>query len=367
MSRIGKAAAAVMIVILIMFGALVSRRAGGSIGQSEKQFTEAEQAVRYPYKQLEPKEKALYRALYQGISGFQERIRLPHTYTDKEYERVYLLLTMQEPQFFYVDKVYGLSDKMDTATIYYLFDKEQAKSAQEQIDAEAEKILSRISPTQTETQKLMMLHDLIAERCRYSDFLFSGTVYGCLVNGMALCEGYAKTFTYLARKLGIETMCVTGKSSRDVLHVWNISKIGEKYYNIDVTWDDDDSYGGCIAHCCFAMPDLMFEDHIPDETAFTPPPCYDDEQTYYRLYGFQLAEKSQLIPRLLAWSQQKTGQVLEFQCADEMVFWDVRSALQNDSKVADALHQTGMHDGARILLDSNRQIAVVLPERKTNF
>ena len=362
MSRIGKAAAAALIMILIMFGAIASRRSGGS-KVSDTKFTEAEQSVRYPYNQLEPRDKALYRALYQGIANFRETIRLPHTYTDKEYERVYLMLTMQEPQFFYVDKVYGLSDKMDTATIYYLFDKEQAKSAQEQIDAEAEKILNRISPTQSDVQKLMLLHDLIAERCRYSDFLFSGTVYGCLVNGMALCEGYAKTFVYLARKLGIEAMCVPGKSSRDVLHVWNIAKIDGKYYNIDVTWDDDDSYQGCITHCCFAMPDLLFDDHIPDETAFTPPPCSGTDLTYYQQYGFLLTEPGQLSSRLMTWSQQKNGQALEFRCATEAVFWEVRDALQNDPAVAGSLHQTGMHDGARILLDSHRQIAVVLPEK----
>lgn len=363
MTRIGKAAAAALIIILIMFGAIASRKSGGKNGLAEAKFTEAEQDARYPYKRLEPREKALYRALYQGIANYKETIRLPHTYTDKEYERVYLMLTMQEPQFFYVDKIYGLSDEMNTATIYYLFDKEQAKSAQEQIDAETEKILSKISPAQSEAQKLMLLHDLIAERCRYSDFLFSDTVYGCLVNGMALCEGYAKTFVYLARKLGLEAMCVPGKSSRDVLHVWNIAKIEGKYYNIDVTWDDDDSYQGGIAHCCFAMPDMLFEDHIPDESAFVPPPCVGTEYTYYTMYGFLLTEPSQLSSRLLTWSQQKSGQLLEFQCASELIYTDVRDVLQMDPSVASALQQTGTHNGAHIMMDSNRQIAVMLPNK----
>ena len=100
MSRIGKAAAAALIVILIMFGALASRRSGGGGKDPERSFTAAEQAMRYPFSQLNPREQALYSALYDGIANYQETIRLPHTYTDKEYERVYLMLTMQEPQFF---------------------------------------------------------------------------------------------------------------------------------------------------------------------------------------------------------------------------------------------------------------------------
>lgn len=367
MSRIGKAAAAALIVILIMFGALASRRSGGGGKDPERSFTGAEQAVRYPFSQLNPREQALYTALYDGIANYQETIRLPHTYTDQEYERVYLMLTMQEPQFFYVDKVYELSEKMNTATIHYLFGREQAESARAQLDAVAEKLLSRISPTQSEAQKLLTLHDFIAERCSYADFLFSGTVYGCLINGMALCEGYAKSFVFLARKLGIEAMCVTGKSSRDVLHVWNVAKIDGAYYNIDVTWDDDDSYDGCIAHCCFAMPDILFTDHIPDETAFLPPSCTGTLQTYYQMYGFVLTESTQLSSRLITWSQQKSGQALEFRCSDAAVFDRVRDALRSDPAVAGVLHQTGMHDGARVLLDATRQIAVVLPERSAVF
>lgn len=367
MTRIGKAAAAALILLLILVGALISRKPGSGGTSSEKSFTEAEQAARYPFSQLTPREKALYRTLYAGIESYQDTIRLPHTYSDKEYERVYLLLTMQEPQFFYVDKVYELSEKMDSAVIHYLFGQEQAESIRGQIDAQAERILSRISSAQTEAQKLLMLHDLIAERCRYSDFLFSDSVYGCLVNGMALCEGYAKTFVYLARKLGMEAMCVTGKSSRDVLHVWNIAKIDGAYYNIDVTWDDDDSYCGCVPHCCFAMPDQLFSDHIADQTAFIPPVCSGTSKTYYQLYGYLLSEPQQLSVNLAGWGRQKSGQVLEFRCANDSVFMQVRDMLQRDPAIGAILRQNGMHDGARILLDSARQIAVVLPEGYGNF
>ncbi|MBQ3940201.1 MAG: hypothetical protein II723_03730 [Oscillospiraceae bacterium] len=362
MSKIGKAAAAALILMLILVGAAISRSSSGGGRRSEKSFTEAEQAARYPFRQLNAREKALYRTLYAGIENYEDRIALPYTYTDQEYERVYLMLTMQEPQFFYVDKVYELSDKMDTAVIHYLFGEEEAERIRGQLEARAESMLSRISPTQSEVQKLMMLHDLIAERCQYSDFLFSGSVYGCLINGMALCEGYAKTFVYLARKLGLEAMCVTGKSSRDVLHVWNIAKIDGAYYNIDVTWDDDDTYQGGIPHCCFAMPDRLFTDHIPDETAFTPPPCSGMEMTYYQQRGYQLAEASQLNTSLSAWSMQRNGQLLEFRCANEGVFVEVRERLQRDPEIGRILRQNGMHDGARIFLDPARQIAVVLPE-----
>ena len=70
-------------------------------------------------------------------------------------------------------------------------------------------------------------------------------IYGALYNKKVVCEGYARTFKYILDGLGIENVLVsgTGTNSSGVTesHAWNYVKIDEKWYGVDVTWDDGQS------------------------------------------------------------------------------------------------------------------------------
>ncbi|MGF0108091.1 hypothetical protein [Clostridium sp. SGI.024] len=63
----------------------------------------------------------------------------------------------------------------------------------------------------------------------------SHTVYGALINGSAVCDGYEKSVKLLANILGIESGIIT---SDEMNHAWNYIKINGKYYNLDVTFND---------------------------------------------------------------------------------------------------------------------------------
>jgi len=69
------------------------------------------------------------------------------------------------------------------------------------------------------------------------------TICGCLLNGKAVCEGYARTIQYLLQKCGVECAEAVGyvraqSGVRGELHAWNILKIDGEYYYLDTTWDD---------------------------------------------------------------------------------------------------------------------------------
>lgn len=88
--------------------------------------------------------------------------------------------------------------------------------------------------------------------------------YGALVNGKAVCEGYARSFKCVMDKLGIPCVIVHGYASDDggpEPHAWNHVKIGENWYGVDVTWNNTT---GSEESYLLRGADVMDKEHIPD-------------------------------------------------------------------------------------------------------
>lgn len=63
--------------------------------------------------------------------------------------------------------------------------------------------------------------------------------YGMLVGHYGICSGYASTFKLFMDCLDIECIIVEGKANGlEEDHAWNKVHIDDKWYNVDVTWDD---------------------------------------------------------------------------------------------------------------------------------
>lgn len=60
-----------------------------------------------------------------------------------------------------------------------------------------------------------------------------------IIDGLAVCEGYAVIFNRFMQLAGIESRMILGYSYRES-HAWNQVKLGGQWYNIDVTWGDED-------------------------------------------------------------------------------------------------------------------------------
>ena len=75
-------------------------------------------------------------------------------------------------------------------------------------------------------------------------------VYGALAKREVVCEGYARTLKYLLDGLEIENVLVSGTATNSnnstESHAWNYVKLNDKWYAIDVTWDDPIIKGGGV-------------------------------------------------------------------------------------------------------------------------
>lgn len=99
--------------------------------------------------------------------------------------------------------------------------------------------------------------------------------YAITKHGQGVCQAYAGLFQKFMERLNIESYYVTGRvkgqgetgESAGDGHAWNKVKIGEKYYNIDLTWDDgltdnrqQPAVSGNEDYEFFLKSDAFFED-----------------------------------------------------------------------------------------------------------
>lgn len=114
-------------------------------------------------------------------------------------------------------------------------------SALSQLQSKKEEIINSL--TGSNYNKILQVHDYLIDNIEYnSDNNSSYDIYGALINGKAVCEGYAESFKYIMDEIGIPCVLVTGKATNSEgtteSHEWNYVEINNKWYAVDVTWDD---------------------------------------------------------------------------------------------------------------------------------
>ncbi len=155
------------------------------------------------------------------------------------------------PEAFHVGAVsYSASPTCFTKVNFksYLFDEATYRTMLLACEDVADELIGDIPADLPQAEKVLLVHDRLACLCAYdyAGYLAemngqgkvdaeSYTVYGALVNGRAVCEGYSQATCYLLERLGMEChVC----SSSVLGHMWNIVTVDGKYYHTDVTWDD---------------------------------------------------------------------------------------------------------------------------------
>ncbi len=102
-----------------------------------------------------------------------------------------------------------------------------------------------VKESMTDYEKELAIHDYLVLNYRYDYENYkndtipdeSYSPYGLLIKGTGVCQAYAETMELLLNAVGIECKMVVGTSNGDN-HGWNIVKLEDEYYMLDVTYDD---------------------------------------------------------------------------------------------------------------------------------
>jgi len=132
-----------------------------------------------------------------------------------------------------------------------------------------------IDKNMTDEEIVLVLHDYLIENITYDTLDEHDkdcyTAYGALVNGSAVCQGYSLAYKLLLKCCGIGSIIIP---SAEMGHAWNLVKLNDKWYHVDLTWDDFDD-GNIVGHNYFLLSDdsMNENDHYGWSTSY--PACDD--------------------------------------------------------------------------------------------
>lgn len=126
-----------------------------------------------------------------------------------------------------------------------------SKEAKKNYTALKKIIKSETSEKNTDKENIKAIHDYLVNNTDYDMKNYKkGTIpessyriTGILQHGVSVCNGYMENFQLLMDMLGINCISVSGKANNGSgngyqKHAWNMVEIDNKWYWIDVTWDD---------------------------------------------------------------------------------------------------------------------------------
>ena len=213
--------------------------------------------------------------LYKELANSIDLSRAPTVTVDGSLDEFQITQALQayrndHPETFWLtgESKYYVKNNSTTVEFEYSIEPSEILSAKETFENKIDNILNDL-PSGSDFEKEEYINNYIIENCKYDDAAAQieniegneNDAYGALVDGKAVCEGYARAFQLLCNKANIDCVLLSGTADSDN-HTWNGVKIGGDWYQIDVTWNDTDGENNYAENDYFNLTDdLMLKDH----------------------------------------------------------------------------------------------------------
>ncbi len=253
----------------------------------------------YGRRQLEQAGKQDMLTAYMRMASAAERMEEGAVYVGDldlnadEIKQVYSYYVADFPQHFWRDTGYRYeyleSGRVVSLTLQYILEREELSAAKQQVERRAAQLLQGISPAMEPYDREKQIHDRLVQAVEYDTTFaepYIHSLYGALVEGTAVCDGYAHAFQYLLYQVGIPCLFVTGRSA-DQDHAWNMVQLDDAYYHVDVTWDDpvyDQTlpFDKPVFYAYFNVTDEQIQqDHTLDADNYPLPSCTETAANYF--------------------------------------------------------------------------------------
>ena len=207
----------------------------------------------YYYEKLTDEQKKIYKAVAVAIKNLDSNAKIKeYNFTDdnttmKDVKAAILNLFLDHPEVFYVSNDYTVSTiellnskRIEIDLKYLVKDKND-------LNKKITEIKNVIDPIINDAKNMdkfdaeLYIHDKICEMCTY--YKYSNieavpeechTIYGCLVNKQAVCDGLSKSLQIMLDKVEIDNILVTGNLQNQA-HAWIMVKLDDNWYHMDIT------------------------------------------------------------------------------------------------------------------------------------
>lgn len=250
---------------------------------------------RYYFTRLSDFEKKVYREIYDcWVTGESAaRIMLPgEGFTLPSGMELHQLVTYiidENPHLFHLETsqfTYSRSGPQVTVMADNVYTPEEYQQIYEKLISQVEYIVEQAKQYPSEYEKLLFLHDYLAENVTYDkggpdpqSQRESHTIVGSLLNSACVCDGYARAYRLLCDQLHLSCIVAIGDSTamgNEGPHAWNFVKLDNKVYHVDVTWDSFLAAENCpVTDYYFLRNDAVFsKEHAWEPSLY--PPIYED-------------------------------------------------------------------------------------------
>ncbi len=149
--------------------------------------------------------------------------------------------------------------------------------------------LAGVSRRADDWETALALYDAVRGLAEYDlDAPNAHTAYGALMEGRAVCDGYAGAFALLCRLNGIPCGVLTGRAwseGKEAEHAWNLLLLCGRAVVADPTWDDQT----VPLYAYFAVTDDMLNNHERDERSARLPAATGEGITWHDRRGMRIS------------------------------------------------------------------------------
>lgn len=298
----------------------------------------------YAYNQLDEKYLYIYDALITGIEQLKTRVDFSSVMdiTAEDYCAVYEEIYNNENAIFYIDTtmMYAVNSQtkaVASATVNYKYSEDKIRSMQSEINRQVDKILSEITPEMSDYEIVKHFYDYLALNVVYDEDAGNcRDIYGVFVEKKAICGGYAKAFSYLCDKVGIESLTITGDAD-GTPHMWNMVKLDGEWYHIDPTYAVTDAKTHkYVRYDYFCVNDeTLSQCRTVYDQIYTYPKSTAEKYNYY-VYNGLMADSWEdvetMMTNRIAEASKTKERVIQIRCSSKETYEDAKFKLFDRSE-----------------------------------
>lgn len=194
---------------------------------------------------LSSNQKSAYDEIFKAVMNAEQNLTIITRISSKEIGAVCEAVYYDNPELFWWDGTfswyYNANGTVTAINFLYLFSSSDLKQCNKEFLNMSLPIIFYANLLENDMDKIKYVHDYLCLSVDYDYESYKAgncggklqTAYSAVVEYKTVCAGYSRAFAYYMQQLHIPCTVLYGSD-----HAWNMIKVGDESYQVDVTWDD---------------------------------------------------------------------------------------------------------------------------------